>query len=144
MNVDDLTLDVSQEIEIKAAPGDVYRCMISQLAQVVGMNNESLQLVLEEWPGGRWFRDLGNGQGHLWGHVQVIKPPTLLEIHGPLMMSYPAAGHVQMRLTPIAGGTLLALRHRALGLIEKGHREGVNEGWAKIVRDIKAAAEQGK
>ena len=37
---------------------------------------------LEAWPGGRWFRDLGNNAGHLWGHVRVIKPPALLEISG--------------------------------------------------------------
>jgi hypothetical protein len=144
MNLDEVTLDVSQEIEIKAAPGDVYRCMISQLAQVVDMNNKPLQFVLEEWPGGRWFRDLGNGQGHLWGFVQVSKPPTLLEINGPMMMSYPAAGHLQMRVTPLAGGTLLELRHRAFGLIEKGHRENVTAGWAKILKDIKAVAEDSK
>ncbi|HEX3702577.1 MAG TPA: hypothetical protein VHU82_04550 [Vicinamibacterales bacterium] len=35
---------------------------------------------LEAWPGGRWFRDLGDNTGHLWGHVQAIKPPTLPEI----------------------------------------------------------------
>jgi len=142
MNLDELTFDVAQEIEIKAAPGDVYRGMITELGQVLGNKGESLQLVLEEWPGGRWFRDLGNGQGHLWGFVQVIKPPTLLEITGPMMMSYPAAGHVQMRLTPIAGGTLLALRHRALGLIEAGHREGVNEGWSQILKKIKESVEK--
>jgi hypothetical protein len=26
------------------------------------------------------MRDLGDGNGHLWGHVQAIKRPTLLEI----------------------------------------------------------------
>ena len=41
-------------------------------------------MKIEPWPGGRWYRDLGNNAGHLWGHVQVIKPPTLLEICGPL------------------------------------------------------------
>ena len=51
----------------------------------------SLSLKLEAWPGGRWYRDLGNNTGHFWGHVQAIKPPTLLEICGPLMMSYPAS-----------------------------------------------------
>ena len=101
-----------------------------------------MDFVLEEWPGGRWFRDLGNGQGHFWGLVQVIKPPTLLEITGPLMMSYPVSGHVQFRLTQIAGGTLLALRHRALGMIDPNHREGVNKGWAQILEKIKVGSEK--
>ena len=72
-----------------------------------------MPMVLEEWPGGRWFRDLGNGQGHLWGFVQVIKPPTLIEIQGPLFMSYAVAGHVQMRLTQISDRTTLVLSARA-------------------------------
>jgi hypothetical protein len=72
----------------------------------------------------------------------VIKPPTLLEVTGPLMMSYPVSGHVQFRLTPIAGGTLLTLRHRAFGLIVDDHRENVNKGWAQILKKIKEGTEK--
>jgi len=142
MKLDELTLDVSQEIEIKAAPGTVFRSMIAGLSHIMGGDGIAMDLTLEEWPGGRWFRDLGNGQGHLWGFVQVIKPPTLLEITGPMFMSYPVAGHLALRLTPIAGGTLVALRHRALGMIDDKHREGVNDGWRQILEQIKQAAEK--
>lgn len=142
MSIEDLKFDVSQEIEIKAAPGDVYRNTITQLEQILDGNNKPMGLVLEEWPGGRWFRDLGNGQGHLWGFVQVIKPPTLLEITGPLMMSYAVAGHVQIRVTPLAGGALLTLRHQAVGMIDPSHRENVYLGWARILNLIKENAEK--
>ena len=140
--IDDLKFDVLQEIEIKAAPGDVYRNTIAQLQQILDGNDKPMNLVLEEWPGGRWFRDLGNGQGHLWGFVQVIKPPTLLEITGPLMMSYAVAGHVQVRVTPLAGGALLTLRHQAVGNIEPSHRENINGGWGRILKQIKEDAEK--
>lgn len=106
MNVDDLTVDISQEIEIKAAPGSVFRNMIAGLSTIMGGDGKLMELTMEEWPGGRWFRDLGNGQGHLWGFVQVIKPPTLLEIYGPMMMSYPVAGHLQVRCTRSAAAHL--------------------------------------
>jgi hypothetical protein len=142
MNLDELTLDLSQELEIKAAPGAVYRSMITQLGRIMGGDGKPMSLILEEWPGGRWFRDLGNGQGHLWGFVQVIKPPTLLEVTGPMMMSYAVAGHLQLRLAPIAGGTLLSLRHRAIGMIDPKHREGLGTGWAQILKSIKEAAEK--
>jgi Activator of Hsp90 ATPase homolog 1-like protein len=142
MNLNDLTLDIAQEIEIKAATGDVFRSMATELGQIVGGDGKSMHLVLEEWPGGRWFRDLGNGQGQLWGFVQVIKPPTLLEITGPMMMSSPVAGHLQLRLAQIAGGTLLTLRHRAVGMIDSKHREGLTEGWGKILQTIKDGAEK--
>ncbi len=143
MKLEELTLDVAQEIEIHAAPGDVFRSTLDRLTDMrPNADQPSMQLVLEQWPGGRWFRDLGNGQGHLWGFVQVIKPPTLLEITGPMFMSYPAAGHLQLRVAQIAGGSLLTLRHRVLGMIDDQHRQGVNEGWKQILEQVKAAAEK--
>src|SRR3954466_141551 len=98
MNLDELTLDISQELEIKAAQGDVFRSMLEQLAAMAPQSDSKpMDMVLEQWPGGRWFRDLGNGQGHLWGFVQVIKPPPRLEIPGPMMMSYPEPGPLHLR-----------------------------------------------
>ena len=143
MKLEELTLDVAQEIEIHAAPGDVFRSTLDRLADMrPEPDAKPMQLVLEQWPGGRWFRDLGNGQGHLWGFVQVIKPPTLLEITGPMFMSYPAAGHLQLRIAQIAGGSLLTLRHRVLGMIDEQHRQGVNDGWKRILEQVKAGAEK--
>ena len=137
-----LTLDVSQSIEIEAAVGDAYQALIRRLTTDNSTpDNKPMPMVLEEWPGGRWFRDLGHGQGHLWGFVQVIKPPTLIEIHGPLFMSYAATGHVQIRLTQIAGGTELSVRHRVLGLVEEGHREGLAHGWEYLLQAVKVLAE---
>jgi hypothetical protein len=100
----------------------------------------SMRMKLEPWPGGRWYRDLGNDSGHLWGHVQVIKPPTLLEICGPLCMSYPAMNHLQYRLTANGGATHLALVHRAIGHIIAEHREGMPQGWAHELASIAAVA----
>ncbi len=138
----ELSLDVSQSTDIKAAIGDAYKALIHRLTdQNSTPDNRPMPMVLEEWPGGRWFRDLGNGQGHLWGFVQVIKPPTLIEIQGPLFMSYPVAGHMQLRLTQIPGGAELSLRHRALGMIEEDHRAGVTHGWDYFLKGVKQLAE---
>lgn len=137
-----LTLDLTQSIEINAAIGDAYKALISRLSgENSTPDNKPMPMVLEEWPGGRWFRDLDAGQGHLWGFVQVIKPPTLIEIQGPMFMSYPVAGHIQFRLTQIAGGTELSLRHQALGLIEDAHRAGVVPGWDHVLHSVKRLAE---
>ena len=99
-------------------------------------------LKLEAWPGGRWYRDLGDNTGHLWGHVQVIKPPKLIEICGPMFMSYAAASHLQYRLTAEGNGTRLKLTHTAFGLIPEDHRAGVNEGWQYKIERIRKLAEQ--
>jgi uncharacterized protein YndB with AHSA1/START domain len=120
-----------------AAPIDIVWETVLQPAGPLA----EMGLKLEPWPGGRFFRDLGNNTGHLWGHVQVIKPPKLLEIWGPLMMSYAATSHVQYRLTEEAGGTRLTLTHQAMGLILPEHLEGFPKGWGETLDAIKAQAE---
>ncbi|TWT89027.1 hypothetical protein Mal64_25180 [Pseudobythopirellula maris] len=141
---EELTFDVTQEIEIAAPIGEVYKALVAQITtENTTPDNRPMPLVLEEWPGGRWFRDLGAGQGHLWGFVQVIKPPTLIEVQGPLFMSYPVSGHVQWQLTQVAGGTELLLSHRAFGMIDPEHREGAVPGWRHILDSVKKAAEGG-
>jgi uncharacterized protein YndB with AHSA1/START domain len=102
-----------------------------------------MPMTLEPWPGGRWFRDLGDGNGHLWGHVQAIKRPTLLEIAGPLMMSFAAASNVQYRLKDVDGGTLITLRHTALALFPPdGFREALGHGWTMIFDRLRRRVEK--
>jgi Activator of Hsp90 ATPase homolog 1-like protein len=131
MDFRNLVLEIEQQIEIKAPIEKSFEGLVRQLT-----DHNVIPLKLERFPGGRWFRDLGDGVGHLWGFVQVIKPPTLLEIHGPLFMSYPVVGHLQFRLAEVPGGTKVTLRHRAVGLIEDAHRQGVEQGWRKILSGI--------
>jgi uncharacterized protein YndB with AHSA1/START domain len=130
------TLHFKKDVLI-AAPLDV---VFETLLESPGMPSE-LSMKLEPWPGGRWFRDLGDNTGHLWGHVQVIKPPKLLELCGPMFMSYPVASHVQYRLTEEGKGTRLTLTHQAVGLISAEHQAGVQKGWADILAAVQAAAE---
>jgi uncharacterized protein YndB with AHSA1/START domain len=136
--LDELVLDIEQTLEIKAAPGDVYEGLLRRLCNLEGEEGQpGVKLELERWPGGRWFRDLGNGAGHLWGVVQSIKPPTLIEFHGPLMMSAPVVGHLIVRLAPITGGTKVSFRNRVLGPIPAEFREGVREGWGDMLQSLK-------
>src|SRR5579864_3584740 len=137
MKLEEMNIDVEQHIEVKADVGDVFKGVLHRFGEgSTHPNGESMQMILEQWPGGRWFRDRGNGIGHLWGHVQVIKPPVLVELSGPMFMSYPAMNHLEIKLEEIAGGTRLGLRHRAMGLIEQHHREGVSTGWQYTLNAI--------
>ena len=128
-------LNVLKEVLIEAPPEIVFETVLEPHGPMKEMN-----MKLEPWPGGRWFRDLGNNTGHLWGHVQVIKPPKVLELIGPTMMSYPAISHIQYRLTPHAGGTMLKFTHRAFGLIEPELEQNVTKGWGEMLEEIRAAA----
>ena len=140
--IDDLTLSVTEEIQVRAPLEATFTALLEQL----GPFNEAEQgkpmpMKLEPWPGGRWYRDLGDNNGHFWGVVQAIKRPTLLEFTGPLFMSYPVCSNVQYRLSESAGGTLITFQHTALGLILDDHREGVVTGWGHINAGVKKRAE---
>lgn len=137
VTINDLTLDITESVDVKADIGDVYRSVLHRLGEgSTNAQGESMQMTLEQWPGGRWFRDRGNGIGHLWGHVQVIKPPVLLELSGPMFMSYPALNHLEVKLEQKPGGTHVDLRHRAIGFLDPAHRQGVSTGWRHILEGV--------
>ena len=139
------TLEIRKEELVEAPIEITWQAMLDELGpQAHGPDGKPLSLKLEAWPGGRWFRDLGNNTGHLWGHVQVIKPPTLLEICGPMPMSYPAQNHVQYRLTAEGSGTRIQFTHRAVGLIPKEHRDGMPEGWGLWLKAVRERAEKAR
>jgi hypothetical protein len=100
-------------------------------------------MKIEPWPGGRWYRDLGDGNGHFWAHVQAIKRPTLLEFAGPLFASFPFVSNVQYRLSEVDGGTLVAFQHTALGFVSQDHKAGMNKGWTSMHERIRRQAEAG-
>jgi uncharacterized protein YndB with AHSA1/START domain len=137
-------LEVLKEEEIAAPIDIVWETILEQM----GPQNQTggglpMPMVLEAWPGGRWFRDLGNNTGHFWGYVQSIKPPALLEIHGPLFMSAPVVSHVLYRLTFENGITRLNFSHRAVGQIAPEFLDGVrvNNGWGSLLSKIRTAAQ---
>ena len=137
MKFEEMTLDVAQQIDVKADIGDVFKAVLHRFGEgSTNPDGESMHMILEQWPGGRWFRDRGNGIGHLWGHVQVIKPPVLLELSGPMFMSYPALNHVEIKLDQAPGGTKVTLRHRAIGFLDETHRQNVGKGWKHFLDNV--------
>jgi len=145
----ELSLHIQKETIIAAPAKIVFESILAQLGpEFVQGDGKAQPLKLEAWPGGRWFRDLGNNTGHLWGHVQVILPPPhpkpLLELYGPMFMSFAAINHAQWRVTPAADGKscTLTLTHRCLGEVTQEQREGMTKGWGSIVEQIKARAQR--
>lgn len=138
------TVEILREEEIDAPIDIVFETVLEQFGPMNEAPGQPMPMTLEAWPGGRWFRNLGEGMGHLWGHVQAIKPPTLLEICGPLFMSYPASNNVQVRLTEENGKTHLKFAHRAMGLIPQKDAEGMEGGWGELLEKIRSGAERRK
>jgi hypothetical protein len=141
-SLDNLTLNLQTEIHVRASLETTFEALLEELSSsLVTDKGVPMAMKLEAWPGGRWYRDLGDNNGHWWGNVQAIRRPTLLEIAGPLFMSYPVANNLQYRLSEQKDGTIITFHHTAMGLIIEDHRKGVSTGWAHIHDHVKQRAE---
>jgi hypothetical protein len=143
LSLEQLTLNVSEEIHVRASMQATFDTLLEEM----GPHNETpygekLPMTIEPWPGGRWFRDLGDGNGHFWGVVQAIKRPTLLEVCGPLFMSAPVISNLQYRLAPADGGTLITFRHSALGFVPDDVRRNLGTGWSVLHERVRRLAER--
>ena len=136
--IENLSLNITEEIQVRSSLAATFSALLEEMGPSnEGQNGVPMPMILEAWPGGRWFRDLGDKNGHCWGHVQAIKRPTLLEIAGPMMMSFAVASNLQYRLKEIDGGTLITLRHTALGLFPDGYRDAIGQGWPRLLDRVR-------
>lgn len=131
--------EIVKEEEIAAPIEIVFETILEQMGPLNSTPEKPMPMVLEAWPGGRWYRDLGNDSGHFWGTVQAIKAPSLLEIWGPLFMSTPAVSNLQYRLTEQDGATKMRFTHRAMGWMTD-QDQGVDAGWNQLMGRIRSAA----
>ena len=136
------TIVISEEIEVEASLDTTFASLLVQM----GRQNETpegkpLPMIIEPQPGGRWYRDLGGDNGHLWGFVQSIKRPTLLEIWGPLFISTGATSNLIYRLSESNGVTLLTFRHSIVGPVPDEFRQHMAPGWSALHQRVKQAAE---
>ena len=143
--ISDLSILIKKETVIAAPAKLVFESVLMQFGpESMQPDGKPLDFKLEAWPGGRLYRDLGNNTGHFWAHVQVIKPPTLLELCGPMFMSYAVVNHVQWRIAEAPGGksSTLSLVHRCFGDVSAEHREGMTKGWEIMMTKIKERAQR--
>ena len=140
--MENLTLTITEEIHVQASLEATFEALLEQIGPgSEGPDGKPMAMKIEPWPGGRWYRELGDNNGHLWGHVQAVKRPALLEITGPLFMSHPVISNVQYRLSEAGGGTLIKFRHAAFGPIPDDLRTGMGAGWGHIHARLRARAE---
>jgi uncharacterized protein YndB with AHSA1/START domain len=136
------TFTITEEITVRATLERTFESLMAQMGRL----NETpdgtpLPMVLEPRPGGRWYRELGGDNGHLWGFVQSIKRPTLLEIWGPLFMSTAATSNLMYRLSETPEGTLIKFTHTLVGPFPEDHRSRLASGWTALHARVRNAAE---
>ena len=142
-DIEQLSLNITEETLVRSSITATFAALLEEMGPAnEGHAGTPMPMVLEPWPGGRWFRDLGGNNGHLWGHVQAIKAPMLLEIAGPLMMSFAVSSNLQYRLKEVDGGTLITIRHSALGLFPEGYREEMSKGLPSLLDRLRRRLEK--
>jgi hypothetical protein len=132
---------ITEDIHVQASLEATFASLVTQL----GRQNETpdgkpLPMVLELTPGGRWYRDLGGDNGHLWAFVQSIKRPVLLEMWGPLFISTGATSNLTYRLSEADGGTLISFKHSLVGPVPDEFRQHMAPGWSALHERVKRAA----
>jgi hypothetical protein len=136
------TFTITEEITVRAAVDQTFQSLIVQMGRLnEAPDGTPLPMVLEPFPGGRWYRDLGGDNGHLWGFVQSIKRPALLEIWGPLFMSTAATSNLLYRLSETPDGTLIKFTHTLVGPFPEDHRSRLKSGWSALHARVRKAAE---
>jgi hypothetical protein len=141
--VENLRLRITQDIRVRASLAATFAALLEELGPAsTSADGTPMNLKIEPWPGGRWYRDLGDNNGHFWGNVQAIKRPTLLELCGPMFMSYPVSNNVQYRLSQEGDETVIRFTHAGFGLISDEHRKGVTGGWSAIHEKVRLRAEK--
>jgi hypothetical protein len=136
------TFIIAEEIAVRASLDQTFTSLLAQIGRLNETpDGKPLPMVIEPHPGGRWYRDLGGNDGHLWGFVQSIKRPTLLEIWGPLFMSTGATSNLMYRLTETPDGTLIKFTHSVVGPLPDNHRPGLTTGWSALHARVREAAE---
>ena len=132
---------ISEEIFVRATLEKTFRSLLANMGRLNQTpDGKPLPMILEPVPGGRWYRDLGGDDGHLWAFVQSIKRPVLLELWGPLFMSNAATSNLQYRLKEVDGGSLITFRHTIVGP-PPGDDARLGAGWAALHARVRAAAE---
>ena len=133
---------ITEEILVRASLEQTFDSLISNMGRLNQTpDGKPLPMMIEAYPGGRWFRDLGGDNGHLWGFVQSIKRPTLLEVWGPLFMSTAATSNLLYRLTETPDGTLMKFTHTLVGPFPEEHRSQLATGWSALHARVRKAAE---
>ena len=131
---------IERSIEIDASPEIIFDAILDDMRSIADADGKAMKFQIEPYPGGRWYRDLGNNAGHLWGHVQVIKPPKLLEVWGPLMISSACISHVTYRVSTDANVNTLKITHKLFGDFDAKIPNAVGGGWQQVIDRIKAKA----
>mgnify|MGYP006277646363 CR=1 FL=1 len=136
------TFVITEEIQVHAPMETTFDSLLAQMGQLnESPDGKAMPMVIEPRPGGRWYRELGGNDGHLWGFVQSIRRPSLLELWGPMFLSTGATSNMLYRLSERDGITTIVFTHTLVGPVPEPVRANTHAGWSSLHARVKRAAE---
>ena len=140
-----LDFNCQLEVAIEAPPAKVQKAVVEGFGEwmVSPQDGKTMSLRIEPFVGGRVFRDLGQGNGHLWAHISVLKP-GLIEMVGPFANTEPCYNLIRFRFADAGEGrTKLTFSHQASGSVTNEMLEGAPLGWQQVIeKGLKAYVER--
>lgn len=137
-------VQIEQEVIIAAAPERVFAALVEPDAWWhLRYARTPNRITLEPMLGGRFLQRFdGDDTGVLWAVVTWFEPGKRLVLSGTLDMAGAVAGTATFDLEPHADGTLLKLRHEAVGPIAAETRSSYTAGWNALLGErLKAYVE---
>ena len=131
--------EIVKEEEIAAPVDIVFETILEQMGPLNSTPEKPMPMKLEAWPGGRWFRDLGNNTGTSGASCRPSNrrrcwrsPVRFLCRLRPSRISSTGSREEN-------GVTRLRFVHRAMGWVGEADR-GVDVGWTDLIKRIRSAA----
>jgi DNA-binding transcriptional ArsR family regulator/uncharacterized protein YndB with AHSA1/START domain len=144
-----VTLNIEQQIDLKAPPAEVFRALTLDIGEWWGqpyLLDDARDIVLDPVPGGLLKQLTRDGGGNVMCAVQAVRRDRLLALNGTMGMPGAVFGSLRFELEPVRGGsTRLLLKHWALGDLSPATKDHFAKGWNELLhRRLRAFVEEGK
>lgn len=145
------TLEIEQEVEIKAPPARVFRALTDDIglwwgAPYLQNADAATDMILEARPGGLMKEVTRGGDGAVWGTVQEVRRDRLLVLEGRMGMRPAIFARTTFDLSDSdAKATRIAFSVRAVGSFTAEHQEIFGGGLGDLLGNrLKAYLEKGE
>lgn len=140
---------IHQQVEIAAPRQVVFHALTQRIGDWWGppylANPETTDLTLDLRPGGALREIWPDGGGAVWGTIEILDAPRLIQFNSRAFMPGAVAGLVTFELAESGGVTRVTVDHRVIGMFE-ADRPAIHEGgWGDLLgRRLKAFVETGE
>jgi uncharacterized protein YndB with AHSA1/START domain len=129
---------IALDVGIAATPEVVFEALTGQIGAWWTMTFKTPAVVmLEAWPGGRFFETWADGSEIEYARVTRVKPGVVLAMSGAMGLSGDIDGEIVFTLAGTSrASTVLHLAHRASGPLDEGTEDHYRLGWSMLLERV--------